>query len=454
MKKTYLFLLLFNTFSYAQFSINGTLTEALESDWVILYKIESTQQVFVANTTIKKGSLVVDGKKAAIGTFSFLLPKGAKSGVYRATYKLKGAGSVDFIFNKENVNFTFNPKSPETTVMFSSAKENIIYRQYLAAISQKQEKLDSIQIAVLRNKTLVLDVEYKKAYREVVAVQKSFLTRTMGKYVHPFVKASLRKIPLEIIKTPQEYMSNVTTTFFDTIDFSDKTLINSTFITNKIIEYVFYVNYSDDQTQQNNLFKKSIDVVLSKIKDPEYKIDIIVFLITKFESINNLESIDYLLENQYKKLPKSIQDQEFVAQKKKLFAAEIGRIAPDFSWTENGKTLQLSTLNNAENYLLVFWSTDCSHCLTEIPQLYDHLQGNKRLKVIAFAMEKNDLRWKKMKTHLPYWHHVLGLKKWQNETAVTYNINATPNYFVLDKNKKIIGKPVLLEDLKIFLKQL
>ena len=454
MKKTYLFLLLFSTFSYAQFSINGTLTEALESDWVILYKIESTQQVFVANTTIKKGSLVVDGKKAAIGTFSFLLPKGAKSGVYRATYKLKGAGSVDFIFNKENVNFKFNPKSPETTVMFSSAKENIIYRQYLAAISQKQEKLDSIQIAVLRNKTLVLDVEYKKAYREVVAVQKSFLTRTMGKYVHPFVKASLRKIPLEIIKTPQEYMSNVTTTFFDTIDFSDKTLINSTFITNKIIEYVFYVNYSDDQTQQNNLFKKSIDVVLSKIKDPEYKKDIIVFLITKFESINNLESIDYLLENQYKKLPKSIQDQEFVAQKKKLFAAEIGRIAPDFSWTENGKTLQLSTLNNAENYLLVFWSTDCSHCLTEIPQLYDHLQGNKRLKVIAFAMEKNDLRWKKIKTDLPYWHHVLGLKKWQNETAVTYNINATPNYFVLDKNKKIIGKPVLLEDLKIFLKQL
>ncbi|MDA9336937.1 thioredoxin-like domain-containing protein [Polaribacter sp.] len=454
MKKTYLLLFLFSTFSYAQFSITGTLTETLESDWVILYKIESTQQVFVANTTIKKGSLVVDGKKAAIGTFSFLLPKGAKSGVYRATYKLKGAGSVDFIFNKENVNFTFNPKSPETTVMFSSAKENIIYRQYLAAISQKQQKLDSIQIAVLRNKTLVLDVEYKKAYREVVAVQKSFLTRTMGKYVHPFVKASLRKIPLEIIKTPQEYMSNVTTTFFDTIDFSDKKLINSTFITNKIIEYVFYVNYSDDQTQQNNLFKKSIDVVLSKIKDPEYKKDIIVFLITKFESINNLESIDYLLENQYKKLPKSIQDQEFVTQKKKLFAAEIGRIAPDFSWTENGKTLQLSTLNSAENYLLIFWSTDCSHCLTEIPQLYDHLQGNKLLKVIAFAMEKNDLRWKKMKTDLPNWHHVLGLKKWQNETAVTYNINATPNYFVLDKNKKIIGKPVLLKDLKIFLEQL
>ena len=69
-------------------------------------------------------------------------------------------------------------------------------------------------------------------------------------------------------------------------------------------------------------------------------------------------------------------------------------------------------------------------------------------------MEKNDARWRKMKSDLPIWHHVLGLKKWQNETAVTYNINATPNYFVLDKNKKIIGKPVLLKDLKSFLEQL
>ncbi|MDG1245775.1 MAG: thioredoxin family protein [Polaribacter sp.] len=249
-------------------------------------------------------------------------------------------------------------------------------------------------------------------------------------------------------------MSNITTTFFDNIDFSNTTLINSTFLTNRILDYVFYINYSDDQTQQNNLFKKSIDVVLSKIKDPRYKKDIILFLIAQFETISHLESIDYLLENKYKQLPKSIQDQKFITQKKKLFAAEIGRIAPDFSWIENGEKLQLSTLKSAENYVLIFWSTECSHCLTEIPQLYAHLQGNKSLKLVAFAMEKDDARWKEMKNDLPNWHHVLGLKKWENEIARTYNINAIPNYFVLDKNKKIIGKPVLLKDLKVFLEQL
>ncbi|MEN8746006.1 MAG: hypothetical protein ABF284_05420, partial [Polaribacter sp.] len=98
MKKYCLLLLLCSTFSFAQFSINGTLTKVLESDWIVLYKIESTQQVFVANTTIKRDSLLTNGKKVAIGTFSFNLPATAKSGTYRVKYRMKGAGFLDFIF--------------------------------------------------------------------------------------------------------------------------------------------------------------------------------------------------------------------------------------------------------------------------------------------------------------------------------------------------------------------
>jgi len=103
---------------------------------------------------------------------------------------------------------------------------------------------------------------------------------------------------------------------------------------------------------------------------------------------------------------------------------------------------------------LVFWSTGCSHCLKEIPELYTFLQDKKNLKVIAFAMENNEARWKSLKTTLPNWHHVLGLNKWENKTAKEYNINATPTYFVLDSNKKIIANPIAIKDLETFIKQL
>ena len=59
-----------------------------------------------------------------------------------------------------------------------------------------------------------------------------------------------------------------------------------------------------------------------------------------------------------------------------------------------------------------------------------------------------------MKITLPNWHHVLGLNKWENKTAKAYNINATPNYFILDANKKIIAKPIPLEELKHLIRKL
>jgi len=103
--------------------------------------------------------------------------------------------------------------------------------------------------------------------------------------------------------------------------------------------------------------------------------------------------------------------------------------------------------------VLVFWSTSCSHCLKEIPELHNFSQDKKDIKVVAFAMEKNNLSWSSLKITLPNWHHVLGLNKWENKTARTYNIYATPTYFVLDENKKIIAKPNNLEELKTILKK-
>ena len=111
--------------------------------------------------------------------------------------------------------------------------------------------------------------------------------------------------------------------------------------------------------------------------------------------------------------------------------------------------MKLSSLNESENYVLVFWSTSCSHCLLEIPQLHTFLKNKKNIKVIAFALEKDAFVWKNFsKTNLYGWHNVFGLKKWENEVAKTYKIVSTPSYFVLNKNKKIIAKPEEMEGLK------
>ena len=454
MKKIILLILFISSFAQAQFSISGTLTNSLDTDWVILYKIEDATQQFVQNTTIKKDTLLIEGKKKAIDIVKFELPATAKVGTYRISYRTSGISFVDFIFNKEDVSFTFHPDYPEQAILFSKSKENIIYKNYLKDISKQQQKLDSLQVTAIRNPKLDLKKSYKAALLKINSAQQAYLESTQKLYIYPFVKASFRVNPPELKTNVKEYMSAILDTFFEPIDFSNQALVNSSFLLDRVTDYIFYLNYSEDATTQQILYKSAVETVFTKIENAIFKKNVIEFLIEKFEENNNLRMIDFLFENYYNTLPKSMQNDKFKTEKLKLLATAIGSIAPDFSWIENGKEFQLSNLNDAKNYILVFWSTACSHCLKEIPELHAFLQDKKNLKVIAFAMERNDLDWEKMKITLPNWHHILGLNKWNNKTAKTYNINNTPTYFVLDSNKKIIANPIALKDLETIIKQL
>jgi thiol-disulfide isomerase/thioredoxin len=454
MKKILPLLFLISSFAHAQFSINGTVTNSLETDWVILYKYENAKEKFVQNTTIKKDSVLINGKKQTIGTFQFELPADTEAGSYKISYRKNGASFVNLIFNKENVSFTFHPDYPEQTVLFSESKENIMYRNYLKEITKQQQKLDSLQVTSIKNRQLDLELSYKVALSEINSLHQKYVENAKKMYVQPFIKGSLRANPLEIKVSVKEYISHVRTRFFENMDFSNSSLINSSFLLDRITNYIFYINYSDNITRQQTLYKNAIENVFSKVNNAVFKKNIIEFLIAQFEEAKNIEMVDFLLENYYDTLPKAIKSDAYKSEKITLLATEIGRKAPDFSWEENGKEQQLSTLNDAKNYVLVFWSTECSHCLKEIPKLHAFLKGEKDIKVVAFAMESSSFIWADMKTTLPNWHHVLGLNKWQNKTATTYNIVATPTYFILDSTKKIIAKPNSLKDVASFVYKL
>lgn len=449
-KKLLALLILTSSFTHAQYTVKGTMTPPLKSDWVILYKVEGAKQKFVKNTTIKIDSVTVENKKRAVGNFEFSFPENAESGAYRITYRMKAAGYLDFIFNKEDVKFSFNPDYPDQSVVFSSSKENNMYTNYLEAIAKGQQKLDSVQIQKLQNPAADVTKAYKKAFENLNAIQKKYLKKSKNSYIAPFIKASFRANSSVAYSTIQMYMTNMSETFFNDIDFNNKTLLNSSFLVDRITDYVFYVNISNDYKTQQNLYKSSINTVLAKITDAPFKKDVIEFLIGQFEMSKNIQTIDFLFKNHYNKLPEGLQNKKFIAEKEALFAAEVGRIAPDFSWKEGKKTLKLSTLNSAENYILVFWSTDCSHCLREIPDLHTFMKDNKKTKVVAFSLEKEAFMWDNYKLNLYGWHNVLGLGKWENKTAKTYQIFGTPTYFILDKDKKIIAKPDTIEDLKKF----
>ena len=72
MKKILVLFFFISSLSYAQYSIKGTMQPVEKFSWVILYKIEGTQEIYVKNSKVNKNG--------DVGDFEFILPRDANIG--------------------------------------------------------------------------------------------------------------------------------------------------------------------------------------------------------------------------------------------------------------------------------------------------------------------------------------------------------------------------------------
>ncbi len=443
MLKKLLFVIALISFTVqGQTYVKGTLSPVQNYSWMVLYQLKGAKQLYIKNVTIENGEFSID------------FPENASKGMYRLMYKQQNGGFIDFIYNNENVTLKFNPENPMETVEFLSSEENTIYHNYLLELVSKQQQLDSLQLAYFSledkaGKNITSNL-YKNSCINFNNFQTEYEQKTNDKLTNHFIKSNNKYYSPSIIELPQEYLNSIKQHFFDFINFEDKELMNSTFLSEKVTEYVFYLNRSDDYEVQNVLYKNAVDEVLGKIQNVNLQSEILITLLNNFAQIENTILIDFVLENYYEKFPEELKNKALINKIQEKVKLAVGKFAPEITWEENGITKKLSELNIAENYIVVFWSTGCSHCLHEIPLLYEYTKDKPNIHVVAFAIEREDIEFKKYEVKYTKWTNILGLEKWNNPIAKAYQIHATPTYFILDKNKKIIAKPNLIEDVKAF----
>ncbi len=428
---------------HAQFSIEGTLEpEDKKLTWAMLYQIKEGRQHYIKNTKIKDQR------------FKFELNDTAEVGMYRVVYRLKDEGFVDFLFNKENVVFTFNPDYAEVTTVYQTSIENKNYQSYLNEITSAQQVVDSLQVAYFRNTDSASKSLYKDAISTLNNVQEKHEDLNKDKLALHFIKATKRYNAPEIVPVPQIYLKNIKANFFQHINFQDEVLIGSSFLVDRVIDYVFYINTSKNTKMQQSLYKEALENVFSIEKSDSLQKDLIEILIDEFVVLENIELVNYLLDEHYARLPIDLQKSAYPKETRAKLKVVVGAIAPEIVWEEENTTKKLSELNTHKNYVVVFWSTGCSHCKKQMPEMYQLISTKKDIQVIAVALEKNAKEWKKVIPNFEGWHHVLGEKKWENETARSYDVTGTPTYFVLDANKVILAKPENFRDLEKALRKL
>jgi len=417
----------------SQNTLKANFTPEEDFTWGILYKNSPTGKKYVAQSKFVEGNLV------------FELNEKATKGIYKLVYAVpQNEYNFDLIYNgKEDVELTFSLnngatfiKSSENILLFSYLNE-LTFLGKLLEVEYKKDKINRKAITTIFDRQRELQIIYEE--------------KSNGLLVKHFIKANKPYIPIKY-ESISNYLKNQTSNYFENIDFSDEILQSSSLLLDKSLAYISSVVNKGFIKQKNYNYNIDKVVAKTKITNPDFQKVFLAKMWEKFVSYNQIKSANYLAEKYLIPLANQQNDKNLALKLNQFKNLSIGNSAPDFILDESSQK-KLSALDVAENYILVFWSSGCSHCLKELPQLHslsDKLNSTK-YKVVAVGLEENYTNWSNEVKKFPNFINAIKLQKWNNKVVKDYALTSTPTYFVLDQDKKFKFKPEGLKDLKTYL---
>ncbi len=242
--------------------------------------------------------------------------------------------------------------------------------------------------------------------------------------------------------------------FWESVDFSDKRLMRTPVIRNKLNRYI------TDLTGQNpDSIKSSVDLLMDRVLDyPVYYQFLANWVVFKYEptksTLMDSEAVFVHMIQNYFTYDRAFWNDSTEVYGLQLRAHEmaqslVGLQGPDItSYGSDGKDKTLYDLT--ADYLVVYlFNPDCEHCKIESPQLVKmwNETSRKEFDVYAIALDTDDTQWKNYISSMNM--------KWTNVHDPTnktiygkYFVNITPEIYVLNKERTIIGKNLKVSQIK------
>ena len=396
------------------------------------------------------------------GHVAFSLKPATPEGLYRIS--LAKDNYFNLVLNHENIEFVTDVNDLSDSIRFSSSTENQLYVMFRKMDRTNQAKLELL-VPVL-DYYPEKDAFYSRIVNEFETIQKrqlgvidsvarlypeSYSLRIVRLQQAPFIPASMGK---------DERMSWMKNHFLDQVNFKDTLLLRSDAWVNKAVSYLsLYSNNRLAQKQLEAEFIKAVTVILSAatVNAEVYKF-LLDYFVGGFDKYHFDNVITYIADNFQDPFSCEDQARKSSLQKKleNFKKISVGKIAPDIVVPDlKRKPVKLSEINS-EFTLLVFWSSECSHCIEMMPkvkQLYDK-QKPKRMEILAVSLDTSSTSWsgfiKKEKLN---WINACELKGFNSTSTDAYNIYATPTMFLLDREKKILSKPISYRELEDALRE-
>lgn len=409
----------------------------------------------------------IDTTQAVGGIIQFQLSKNDITGVYRvilgqtlvAEVLNEPPQQLDFIYNHEDIQLRTDFNHPEDSLQVIQSAENAVWYDFIKKEKEllNQLKMTEKELGYYRNKKDGVNTEksitkynWLQREREELIQQTTehhpnlYATKLIRMYQEPFLNGNLNR---------QQRDHLFKSRFFDKLNFSDESLMNSDVYTKTVFKYLMsYAQHGLTREQQEQEFKNAIDIIIAHTNQNEKVYEFILdYLVSGFEKLRLDNLITYIADKYSDTI---CQTDEVSTLERKLLQKKmkIGTVVPDFELNDiNGDPIQLSAVLKDRN-LIIFWASWCAHCNEMLPQILNWQKSLNAIgfEIIAISLDEVEKDWKDkvFDMGIEGWYNLSSLKKWECEVAKDYNVYATPTMFVVDRDRKIIGKPLSIQEIK------
>ncbi len=342
---------------------------------------------------------------------------------------------------------------------FTGSKDNDLFYNYMQFLSKKRGEAEAA--GELRKRDSIAGSKKLELLDKEVRAYQADLVKTNPKSI----SAMLIKTAIEI-ETPMfpeitdkeknEYARYVhyKTHYFDNFEMGNPALLRTPVLAQRIDGYL------DKLTPQHpDSISESLNHVLDLLKPNKeaFQFYFIQYLNKYIKS--NVVGFDAIHVNLTKKyietgvtdsfIPKD-NKLKLVDQANRLFPILIGKTAPDIkTFKEDNSTISVSDIKSKYT-VLYFFAPDCGHCQKQSPVLVEFLQKAKEKKIDVKVMavctyagpDKMPECWKYMKEK-GFGDFITTVDPYMISRYKTlYNVETTPQVYVLDEEKHIRSKSI------------
>ncbi|WP_027380197.1 TlpA family protein disulfide reductase [Chryseobacterium daeguense] len=415
MKKIYTISALLAVFSLqAQFTVTIQAPSDFKEQDAILYTLNGSKDIIFSKEQNKNNTWTFKYPKNYMGMMKVYFPN--------------SNNAFNFISENKNVNVKLETQTNKI--------KNVVYldesNDIMSKIQEGSQKKELILPALSQIK------EYYKDDTDFGKALKTEINRLSGsadgidQTKHPFIYYYNTNYSKFLSNDASKKASQD-----DIINFIDKS--NDMLETSTLLRPIL-VNYLN--TGGNTNVTASVDKLLDRLKvETPRGQTVLSELIDIFDVYDMAEYKDKYL-NLAKNLKCTITDR-LASTLKSNANVEMGATFPNTKFQSPVNTTAKSLYDvKADKKVIVFWSSTCSHCESELPQLlakYNDLKA-KNIQVVGLSLDVDKDSYSKKITAFP-WVNDSELRGWNSSYVDTYNVHATPTYFILDANNKIINKP-------------